>query len=358
MKIQYITEHCDYLGITRQRPKTVTATDVILPLVGTARDGRVQPLALIQPNAGTDPRPLHTDRGHLIALNFGGPEDSSNLVPMYGGFNSPGGAWGGFETALTNHLNKVGNAVDISVTMTYGASSDAIPSAFDITVGRNRGDPLPSSIPSPTKLLHTQPVTFFQTPDQTTLVSGIRLQQLKEQMEEACWYVELQRQSAGRDKAIRAGSIAPEEINFNDPKQKAVFYGTRPLGFLDFIELNYGSDFKTLGGPNVSNGLNNGDDFTSAQVDFILQMSVVRELGYLKSSLSGVTPLEPFDNMMVGSTDASAQVDHIWPQQLGGSNCYSNARVVSAWCNQKLKAKDAPEAVANLYRTAGGLQTK
>jgi hypothetical protein len=57
---------------------------------------------------------------------------------------------------------------------------------------------------------------------------------------------------------------------------------------------------------------------------------------------------QPYSVLFVGAADASAQVDHIAGKAGSGSNCYSNARLVSKHMNLKLNNSDI-KAQVNAY---------
>lgn len=357
MKFKGAYRFYQYNGETRFRVAGVQATDVILPKTPTPRDSKVVPLALYSKSATQTMRPLHTDRGHLIGLQFGGPESSSNLVPMYGGFNSPAGAWQRqFERPLRDFLSVRGRSVNIEILVSYANKTTPVPDKFLITVKPNRGGNLSKALSIPILLNHPAPTAFYMEPDEFIARAGKWLQYRQNQMEEMCWSIELQAQSAGVLKELQIGGLNPKEIDFKNSKQKDAFYASRPYSVLDFLYFNFGKEYKMLGGPNLSGGINNVSKFTAEQVRFILQMNVVKYKGYLDSDLYGITKHEEARHLMPASTDYQAQVDHALARSGAGANAYSNARVISGRLNKALNSKQISADLAKTFRTLAGLK--
>ena len=356
MDFRFFRRFYEYNGDRRLRVSGVQATDVILPFAGTPRDGTVQPLALYASSGAVAPRPLHTDRGHLVGLQFGGPENPGNLVPMYGGFNSAAGAWGRqFETPLRDHLNTFGTAVNLEIAVFYADTTTPIPNQFRVTVVASRGAALPPSLAVPLLLPHTPPTAFHMEPHDFMYRAGFLLQTRQEQMEAACWSVELQGVSAGRLETLQVGGLNPGSIDFAAPAQKAAFYAARPYAVLDFLYFNFPTEYRQLGGPHLAGGINNVSEFTADQVRFILQMNVVKYRGYMDSDLFGITPHEEIRHLMPASTDFQGQVDHSMARSGAGSNAYSNARVISARLNKALNNALVNQAVDQSLKTLAGI---
>lgn len=356
MEFNAVQQTYQYKGQTRLRVVRIQAFNVILPLHGTPRNGLIQPLALYEPNGLPDERPLHTDRGHLVGLQFGGPERPDNLVPMYGGFNSGAGAWGRqFEGPLKAHLNAHGRAVNLDITISYPDATSPIPSQFQVIVQALNGDTLPPSLASPLLLNHPPPIAFYVEPDAFVEEAGALLQDRQDEMERNNWYVESQVTSPGRNPNLQVGGIPPGSIDFNVNNQKNAFYAARPYAVLDYIYVNYRSEYDTLGGPHLAGGFQNVTAFTKDQVMFVLQMNVVRSRGYIDSDLYGITPHEQIQHLILASTDYQAQVDHAMGRSGGGSNAYSNARVISAKLNKALNNAFVNQAVDQSLNNLAGI---
>ncbi|NBC33438.1 MAG: hypothetical protein GVY13_12250 [Alphaproteobacteria bacterium] len=346
---QYNTE-------TRLRVVGVQATDVILPKNPTPRDGSVQPLALHSRTGLVNDRPLHTERGHLIGLQFGGPESTGNLVPMYGGFNSAAGAWQvQFETPLKEHLNYHGRAVDLEISVSYADKQTPIPDKFLIKVAAKRGGALPQSLARDILLLHPPPTAFYMKPDDFINLAGPLLQRRQDAMEQANWSVELQAQSSGIRKELQVGGLNPKNIDFTVKKQKDAFYFSRPYAVLDFIYFNFPKEYELLGGPHLSGGINNVTKFSHEQAMFILKMNVVRYRGYMDSDMYGLTPYEKVRHLMPASSDYQAEVDHSMARSGAGSNAYSNARVISSGFNKALNHKETNQKVEQSLKDLAGI---
>lgn len=356
MEFKPLVGFYQYNDETRLRVVGVEATDVILPKNPTPRDGSVQPLALHSKTGVVSDRPLHTERGHLIGLQFGGPESTGNLVPMYGGFNSAAGAWQvQFEAPLKQHLNYHGRAVDVKISISYADKKTPVPDKFLIKVIAKRGGGLPQALAKDILLLHPPPTAFYMEPDVFINLAGSLLQKRQNDMESANWSIELQAQSSGIKKELQVGGLNPKDIDFNVKKQKDTFYFSRPYAVLDFMYLNFRKEYDQLGGPNLAGGINNVTKFSQDQVLFVLKMNVVRYRGYMDSDMYGLTPYEKARHLMPASTDYQAQVDHSMARSGAGSNAYSNARVISAGFNKALNNKETNQKVEQSLKDLAGI---
>lgn len=351
--------HNGDLADPRERVAYVIARKVIKPVRSTIRFNGVKPLALRKADRTYDARPLHTDRGHLIGLQFGGPEKPENLVPMYGGFNGPSGPWGLWESELAEHLGRKGRSVDIEVWVTYPNIGSSVPSSFLVRVTAHSKHPLPTTLAGMRQMDMPIPVNHYQEPNDWQRDFGTLLGSYQNDMEAANWYVEKdQAVSPGIKKAalcVGERELQPSSIDFANMNQKRAFYDSRPYAVLDWMYFREKNYYQICGGPNMSGGFQNVSNFTGSQVNFIFQAAFARNGGFINSDLYGVHGVEDQRRLMLGSTDYQGQVDHVYGKASGGSNAFSNARIISAKMNKALNNDQVRDAVTNTWKTRAGL---
>lgn len=90
-------------------------------------------------------------------------------------------------------------------------------------------------------------------------------------------------------------------------------------------------------------GVAAGKDFTAAQKEAIIAANRARNGGVVKSDLSGRELSAPAKSQKgVSPSPDEWQIDHIVPQDQGGTNSYSNARVISKAENRAKSNLPAP----------------
>src|SRR5579862_7426051 len=103
--------------LSRKRPKKIVATLSTMPEKTTKRTLGPYPIALKSPaKIEDDYLPHNTVGGHLVGLQFGGPHEDWNLVPMYGFLNN-GGPWSKLESELFDELYAPNTTGDATLTI-------------------------------------------------------------------------------------------------------------------------------------------------------------------------------------------------------------------------------------------------
>ena len=292
-------------GLTGQRTKKVTAA--LVPTKVPER-GRT-PVAIAF--AGTTP-PLGYDGGHVIGLHLGGANVSSNVVPMYPRFNR--GVWKVLEDRVKAEAHKRSGLV-MTVTMTYAGTDPRIPSTFDVVVadGATGASVWTGSLSQPGDI-----------PDVAALPGGLSTvigaaesfsQPLGAQADQFLLgtgtFAEAVAATGGRHLPVSKRAMYPD-----DP-------ANRPYGPLDILALNgMLRGFGTMGA---------FSDFTAAQRELLLQVNRERNGGTMRSD----DPADPCQVLDPRGAANAPEIDHIIPKVLGGSNFFSNARVVSWQLNNK-----------------------
>jgi len=111
------------------------------------------------------------------------------------------------------------------------------------------------------------------------------------------------------------------------PQSKRAMYpdspAERPYGSLDVLVLN--------GALIVPGTMGAFTDFNAAQRELLLQVNMARNGGTLRSD----DPADPCPVLDPRGAANAPEIDHIIPKVLGGSNFFSNARIVSWQLNNK-----------------------
>lgn len=252
------------------------------------------------------------DRGHLVAETLGGPNNFWNVVPMYQWFNRRG-PYRKMELTLESSLSQ-GKQVHFSATIKYGNSDGRIPSSFQVTLtqagANSETQTLNHVIPVRAKItIPAQLDTMFK------------------------W---------GKQKFDPKKHLMPAS------DQMYPTAGPRPYAILDYLATNYkgfwpvvnyfGTDYDLTSGGTVSSYR----DFSGVQRAFIKYYNAWLNDGWLVSD--GRQEIDP--DKLHGPWDEcpdineqgcldSPEIDHIIPWMSGGSNFYSNARLISWYCNNK-----------------------
>ena len=294
-------------GLTGQRTKKVTAA-----LVPTKVPERGKtPVAIAF--SGTTP-PLGYDGGHVIGLHLGGANVSSNVVPMYPRFNR--GVWKVLEDRIKAEAHKRSGLV-MTVTMTYAGTDPRIPSSFDVAVadGATGASVLTGSLSQPGDI----PDVVAMPGDVRTVIGAAESfnQPLGPQADQFLLgggtFAEAVAATGGRHLPVSKKAMYPD-----DPKN-------RPYGPLDVLALNGMLRVPGLGAMGAFT------DFTAAQRELLLQVNRERNGGTMTSD----DPADPCQVLDPRGAANAPEIDHIIPKVLGGSNFFSNARVVSWQLNNK-----------------------
>lgn len=337
----------------RERPTEVLAH------VGAIEKGKAtpDPIAMLAPGV-TEMRPkdkrdfLGWARGHIIAFVLGGVGASYNIAPMLPAFNT--GAYKTEENTTGGRGHGKGGKYRVKVTLTYGnAAEPRVPTGFTITRERYDGAnwvadgapvTLAHSVPEPTLSPHDQATIKGQLQSAmpgalTTLGPGGTLTKSNATRSAAAKALKLVLDST---QFARTGVTDVQKIvdEFNltgvlPPLGRAIpsQHRHRPYEELDILFLS-----EQLATVSMMGGYAIGGDFTDDQRTAILQANMARHGGQIKSD----DPADPHQVLRIGGTANRPEIDHIIPKSSGGSNFFSNARVVSWELNNKLDRVKSP----------------
>ena len=324
-----------FKGGTRQRVKQLVAemSPGASPPSPTQRDNNVLPLSMYEGGVA-DTRHQDCHRGHLIALEFGGPESSHNLVPMYGSFNS-GGSWRHFERALETWMNTAANHCEVTIDCAYASDlteEQRVPTQFTITAKVTDG---PQTLNQSTwNILHPKPVPLVGGADPTKKAEYLAL---IAEMTNSGWNISDQLSLEG----------------FPTYKPLPVFpAGVRPYAFIDYAEWkSVKDDPEKLCYWNSCVILAQACEFSSKQIEMIRAVNRVLNDGYLMSDAivdpvytdAYRVPGLPLGLLVEGGHDHTPQVDHVVAKSASGAGVYSNAMLISAKHNSDKRAKLAPD---------------
>jgi hypothetical protein len=342
MKFDCVAENFMFGGAPRKRVRYALGLDMPGPATTRIVGNPPQPLSQYELSGYCDYRLEHTERGHLIGLQYGGPEVPENLVAMYAGYNGAAGAWGIMERELAAHLAIRGNRVNLNVHCCYPDATTAIPDRIEIIVQHVAGAPVPHNFQH-LRTLMQPPCIALQDP-LTRPDAELRnnLEAEWKQMVLAKWYVESLGLTIGiRNIPLEVGCIAPGNVNWTKPAHVFAFYKARPYAVLDWLWFTRREQYFAMGLP-APGTISNTTGFSESQRSIIRKCNILFHEGWLTSDLWGITNRERYQHLIMASTDAQAQIDHISGRSGSGSNAFSNARVISADLNKTLN--DARES--------------
>lgn len=342
MQFQYVTEFFTWGTEQRRRVRFASGLDMPGPATPRILNNPPQPFSQYDSHDHLDYRLEHTERGHLIGLQFGGPETPENLVPMFAGFNGAAGAWGIMEQELARHLGTLGNRVNMHVQCCYADATTAIPERFEVIVQHIAGAPVPNTF-GPIKTLMQPPCIAVQDPlSRPDIELRNNLEAEWKLMVAAHWTIEQLGITIGiRDVPLEVGCVAPGSINWARPENVFAFYRTRPYAVLDWLFYTKPLLYSSLGLASPGT-ISNTTGFSGNQISLIRKCNILFHDGWLVSDLWGITTRERYQYLVMASTDAQAQIDHISGRAGSGSNAFSNARVISSELNKTLN--DARES--------------
>lgn len=337
----YDLDDFQYEGETRKRVREVTAKLDLGFTATTPRQMGTQPIALARQLGGYDVRPHNTERGHLVPLEIGGPEDDRNQVPMWGHFNKHG-AWKAFETELKAVTTRAYDGIDLTIGCEYsGAEDSRIPIGFEIEA--RWVDPIEGKSggyrrKKVWRLSHPRPQPKIQLEHRW----GVALvKEALAEMQRIGWTLEMSfPETATYQKTAVPGEDVP-----------------RPYAVLDFMAVSGLLDF------NMRREVDNQKTFSDEQREAVLQVNRIFNHGHLISDnpddfahrLDEFTAYRvadhPAGTLMTEGGDQAPEVDHIIPRSMGGSNAFSNAQVVSRaynnWKRSKIEEGERAVLLAN-----------
>lgn len=263
------------------------------------------------------------DGGHVIGLRLGGVDASMNVVPMYRAFNR--GPYSRAEAdikMLTGKLTETGVPV-LTVTCGYPATDSDVPTTLTLELTHRTSTGV---LPIKTWTL-TQPDDIPAVPDLSAKKQKLFTDPEKQ---------EKVRKKAARE--LRLGKVAVQDVHL--PRSDRAEYPDDPqkriYEYLDLLQWSGKLDVETRS--EAFKG------FSADQRTLILQANKMKNGGVIKSD----DPQDPVyrdpdyqGRLDERGTDNFPEIDHIIPQVLGGSNAYSNARVVS-WRLNNVESRIKP----------------
>jgi len=276
--------------------------------------------AISQPDGGDAGRLPHTEGGHLIPLELGGADHSSNLVPMYGVVNRS--IYRAAEQDIGKLLSQVRNPA-IQVDVSYPPAGDPrIPDAFRITLygGVTKPDEIARQ-----KALYTQLVPNTRSVPPRTEISGdliaLRADLIRywDAVGKTTW--KLEDWDAKLAKALPpAGTPRPNAWIDH------LLYSTAGLALAKRLLAKVADKTFTVGG---------GWEFAETQRELVILANCLTQPEARKGECWSDAPGDEITTALTRlGTDDGVQIDHIKPKASGGGNYYSNASVCSAHFNK------------------------
>jgi hypothetical protein len=278
--------------------RTVRASGpLVAKRTNVTRDSTVVPL--MGPLGSFAFRVTGLDRGHLIALELGGPDCPENLVPMYAQFNQSG-EWKGLEKELANDGAKA-----VRINIYYNDDIPFLPKSFLVswTIEDKTGNEERKSRIIRMRAYAPKP---YVAPDD---YSGF--------------------------KAI----IKPHLPATKDPYE--------PYAFLEKLRGPLG-----LKPPEENKGFSEAER-VAVKVANALYDEQAGNKGFLMSDDAS----DPYQTLNEKGNDDQPQVDHIVPESVIGSNSFRNAKLLSKKLNNIKRAKleqeymDVAKVAANEYKS-------
>jgi hypothetical protein len=263
----------------------------------------------------------YTIGGHLVAVSLTGPDDSRNLLSVCGAFNQE---MGKVEARIRNAA-AYPQKIRIDVDSYFDDSAPSLPWVpRSVTYHFKEGDAA-VSVPITQALMGIQ-MTIAESGDYTATFNKAKLE-----MENAGWTVEQ------ADRRFQGGNCLP-------PIQ------LRPYAFLDYIAFErkgtydgfaFDARFLQYYLYNVSKKANFTDvdqdgtfrkimlNANAATHGTLLTSDAYRDPASVFQAKGGLPIDEHISGLISGGGVNAPEIDHIFPYDQGGANCFSNARLTS-----------------------------
>lgn len=268
------------------------------------------------------------DKGHVIMASCSNVSDPENVVPMYPCFNQAGGAWRELEQRIFKYTKdshtdvSLARSVKMTVDIEYmGVADPRFPTAFLVTVSDKdlpvyfKGAPLtnmrfthlptPPAVINPANEIGDDKVRQIQARAADIMRSG--------------WLIESHYPNAALVPLATVPIRPYAALDY-------LWLVDRDPWFCTFIDCAYRDDFAAA--------------FGERQKMLIRVMNAMYNTGVVRSDYPGDTT----ENLIVGSGQRAAQIDHVFPYAglgLGatrfGGNLFSNALVASGAFNNRMK---------------------
>ena len=330
VKDRYETENFEYgvgdLRHQRKRPVKVT----VFPWKAQGEKKTPHPISFKgQGDVLDDIAGYH--RGHIFGYSLGGPAAEFNIVPMLARFN--GSTWKNLENALRDAVpsaNKGNYMLDVLIDYT-GSLDPRIPKRLTVSRAKRVMEDEWNADGDPITLAHevVEPTQSAERSNQinAALASVHRPEDgPKVRASTAFRNHLLVRHDMLKHEADDAAALLLK--NWHLPPLERCYPDSvahRPYEELDLLYFagqlpNQGSGLQTVGGA-----------FTKQQKPEILACNRARNGGVLHSD----DPRDRHTVLRVGGTLDRPEIDHIVPTDRGGSNYFSNAKVISFELNNK-----------------------
>ena len=234
------------------------------------------------------------------------------------------GSWKNMEDGLKNYIATNRGSYRMTVTMTYATAADEVPGTLSVTL---EVEGPPGTWTQVHASQHNQPADIVRTPglslgDQHVVRGG-----------GARAAISVFHFSGDQFETEGKGLTAYVNEKGYMPRSNKAYYpddpNNRVYGLLDVLALN--GQLASTGLMTVATGMSAFRDFSPEQRKLILQTNMARHGGALVSD----DPADPHQNLDERGAANAPEVDHIVPKSLGGSNYFSNARVISWQLNNR-----------------------
>jgi hypothetical protein len=325
----YRTEEFSYTptgaGDAQKRERVTKAWAVVKTRI--KREGATPPPLSFTGPGGSDSN-LGWQRGHVIALEATGDNESYNIVPMLPGFNH-GGEWREVERlARKTAAQTKDSRVLYQVTVYYSSTGfDArVPVGFETELFAQEGDKWVPISGTKRTLRHEAKVTPAPTAaEKAALLKTPASLDIKH-------FGKFAQDPKEAATAVKAGHL-PTSRNVLWPDK----FTDRPYEILDLQAF-----------ANEDASISSHAVFSREQREKILKLNMARNGGVLKSD----DPSDPHQILDENGAANYPEIDHIIPKSVGGSNAFSNARVISWQLNNKEDRVKNIGKLVDLKRTA------
>lgn len=278
-------------------------------------------------------------RGHLMGYDLGGPGVSENIVPMLASFNT--GPWKVWENESWAYARRFGrNNVECAITIAYGDEDPRVPTGFALI--RNYRE-------SQDGYWKTLDFRYLNHEVEEGMIDAERVEEIQDLSKlsktDKLRGAAAENWSVGLSKLMKY-IIGPWIEEDEDRSLETVAYTIWTTGHLppfpgvlpaDPAHRPYEEmDILNLAGElaiSMPDGYAGGSEFSGNQIALIHEWNRARNGGKLRSDARN----DPHQELTRNGTLNRPEVDHIVPISKGGSNLFSNARIVSWEMNNKLE---------------------
>lgn len=320
-RVTYLTE-----SLVGEQERVTRVRSRIAPTSTKGRGAAPPPLS--QVSGGLAGQKEGFDGGHVIGLLLGGPNVSKNVVPMYRAFNR--GAYQNAENELAARAARAllsGLQPGLTVICHYPDAAADVPDRFELEywVGTAASVTETISLSQPGDI---RPIPAMSAEHAELVGGGGDLAALRAKAAAVLGdptAFELGNAASVADVIGRTGHLPPSTRGWYPDSHE-----DRPYEYLDILALAGSLEPMPSFGPRYG--------FSPDQRRFIKQTNMLRNGGVMKSDdTNDPVHHDPQFNGVLSESGAVnyPEVDHIVPNSSGGSNFYSNARLVSWQLNNR-----------------------